>query len=280
LNDDCRWTDIGGDVDRLTIARHEIGHALGLSHTQCAGQLMSEFLACNTSIGIDGSAIASAICLYGGDSGCRVYGVNADSVETSSGTIVLAKSTCDCSGGCPNDKNRPLLESTYELAVGPPGGPYDVFASIGEADWVQNRYRHVFTSALDAVQVRMRVFDGAMLSGEAYSTHLFSVSPATAVPESPSPEVPGTRLEVFPNPSGPDTRMSIQLARSGPVALNIYDAAGRLVKRLWSGEMNRGRVEVVWDGTDDLGASVAPGAYMVQCRSDDGMETATLIRMR
>lgn len=45
------------------------------------------------------------------------------------------------------------------------------------------------------------------------------------------------------------------------VELEIYDAAGRMVKKLAPGEFSKGIHSVVWDGTENGGVLAAPGVY-------------------
>lgn len=75
---------------------------------------------------------------------------------------------------------------------------------------------------------------------------------------------------VGPNPmrsDGPDTRVRFALHRDAPASahgeVRIYDAQGRIVRHLWSGELARGRwVTVAWDGRDEAGKRQA-GMFFV-----------------
>jgi flagellar hook assembly protein FlgD len=49
--------------------------------------------------------------------------------------------------------------------------------------------------------------------------------------------------------------------------IDIYDAAGRAVRSLFSGEAPAGRSEFHWDGTSDSGSAVSSGIYMAVSRS-------------
>jgi len=51
---------------------------------------------------------------------------------------------------------------------------------------------------------------------------------------------------------------------AGPVSLAVFDATGRPVARLLDTIRSPGRHAVTWDGTDDLGGRLAPGAYFVR----------------
>ena len=56
--------------------------------------------------------------------------------------------------------------------------------------------------------------------------------------------------------------------KPGYLRLVIYDAQGRRVRMLASGEFGPGRHRARWDGTDDRGRTVASGVYFARLRVD------------
>lgn len=94
------------------------------------------------------------------------------------------------------------------------------------------------------------------------------------------PAVEGLRLVAVPNPFGLSTTVRFSLSRSQRVTLGVYDAGGRKVISLVDGEMPPGCSEVVWDGCDSNGKEVAPGAYFCRVATDEGVETARIVRLR
>jgi hypothetical protein len=68
----------------------------------------------------------------------------------------------------------------------------------------------------------------------------------------------------YPNPFNPKTTIRFQLPSAGPVHLGIYDAAGRLIQTLASGEVDAGNYGVSWNGRDALGRPVAGGVYFAR----------------
>lgn len=61
------------------------------------------------------------------------------------------------------------------------------------------------------------------------------------------------------------------------MAIGIHDLAGRLVRRLYSGEDGIGHYERWWDGTDDAGGLVPPGVYLYRASVDtDNAETVSV----
>ncbi len=80
------------------------------------------------------------------------------------------------------------------------------------------------------------------------------------------PQLERGKLSSFPNPFNPVTTIVLELpAGTGEgmsTELDIYDAAGRTVRRLFSGPARAGRNEFRWDGTNDSGSAVSSGLYL------------------
>ncbi len=71
----------------------------------------------------------------------------------------------------------------------------------------------------------------------------------------------------WPNPFRASTRIAVSLPREGPVQITVCDVIGRVVRTLVHGFMTPGQHEVVWDGKDDDGRSVASGVYLYRLDS-------------
>jgi len=81
----------------------------------------------------------------------------------------------------------------------------------------------------------------------------------------------------FPNPFNPMTTIRYELPVASRVQLKVFDAAGHLIDTLISSDfVAAGRHEVVWNGLDSRGQTVASGIYF--CRLDAG-EFVDTIRM-
>lgn len=83
-----------------------------------------------------------------------------------------------------------------------------------------------------------------------------------------------------PNPFSPQTSIEYQVPRTGQVALRVYDAQGRLVKRLVDGQLQAGLHSVVWDGRDDSGQGVKAGAYFYQIEIGGERQAKRMIVVR
>jgi hypothetical protein len=90
-----------------------------------------------------------------------------------------------------------------------------------------------------------------------------NLSPS-AVEEGDAPaSAPGTArlFPACPNPFNAGTRISFDLGREGRVRLDVFDCAGRLVRRIEDGRRDAGRHTVFWDGRDGNGRPVPSGVY-------------------
>ena len=76
----------------------------------------------------------------------------------------------------------------------------------------------------------------------------------------PAPALRGA----FPNPFNPRTDIAFDLPRATTCRLQVFDAAGRLVRTLVDGPRSAGRHTVTWDGRDDGGTARPSGLYLVR----------------
>jgi hypothetical protein len=83
----------------------------------------------------------------------------------------------------------------------------------------------------------------------------------TAVPETESSRTRVVFASANPNPSNGATMLRFSLPTQANVRLNIYDARGRLVRRLSDEFRTAGEHVVHWDGRDGQGRSVSAGIY-------------------
>lgn len=95
----------------------------------------------------------------------------------------------------------------------------------------------------------------------------------------PAPR-PATLQPVWPNPFNPSAWIEFDLAAPGAVDLDVYDARGRLVRRLASGWFEAGRHRRHWDGTDASGTRVASGVYLCRLGAAGTSQARTMILAR
>ena len=68
-------------------------------------------------------------------------------------------------------------------------------------------------------------------------------------------------LEIHNNPSAGRHVVQLVLARETRARIGVYDALGRQVRLLMSGQLQKGSYRLLWDGRDDTGRNVPSGVY-------------------
>lgn len=103
-------------------------------------------------------------------------------------------------------------------------------------------------------------------------------------PDPPSSTRTPTLQQNQPNPfvllAGGDTRIRFQLTRPERVELDLFDVAGRHVRRLLEEPAEAGAREAIWDGLDDHGRSVPAGAYVYRLRAGSFVQSRRLVLLR
>jgi hypothetical protein len=121
----------------------------------------------------------------------------------------------------------------------------------------------------------------AILKGAAATLADLAVPIDRSTPAPPAPVVARLALEQnVPNPFNPSTLIAFELAAPGRVHLDIYDAAGRRVRRLLDEERPAGAGSARWDGLDELGRAVASGLYHYRLITDDGALSRSMVLAR
>lgn len=113
---------------------------------------------------------------------------------------------------------------------------------------------------VDQYQVRAVISNdcGSATSNEATIT----IASTGGVPENPAGA--NVLARPTPNPTHGSTALAYTLPAPSPVRLEIFDAAGRLVRVLVTGEQAAGSYEPVWQGTDESGRAVQSGIYFAR----------------
>jgi hypothetical protein len=134
-----------------------------------------------------------------------------------------------------------------ELAAGSGGHVHPIFKRADES------------GPLELIWARME--SGASTS----LMHGYTGSPDTLFPE-PEFEL---ALTGVPNPFTYASAVRLVLDRDYTVSVEIYDCAGRCVRRLLDRRpMTEGENDITWYGYDDNGRKVVPGIYFVRARSN------------
>ena len=98
----------------------------------------------------------------------------------------------------------------------------------------------------------------------------------------PSVPTQNLLLQNYPNPFNPETWIPFQLASAGQVTIEIYDAAGTLIRQIDLGYLMPGRYlsrgdAAYWDGTNIYGEPVASGIYFYRLSTGSFHATRKMI---
>ncbi|MBJ6801276.1 flagellar hook assembly protein FlgD [Geomonas propionica] len=85
-------------------------------------------------------------------------------------------------------------------------------------------------------------------------------------------EAAGSQVELT---SGSSSAINYNLGKSAQtVTVSVLDANGKVVKTITGGAQNSGNNSVTWDGTDNSGAALTPGAYSFSVSAKDAAGSA------
>jgi FlgD Ig-like domain len=83
-----------------------------------------------------------------------------------------------------------------------------------------------------------------------------------------------------PNPFNPETTIRYTMPAAGNVSINIYDAAGRLVRSLVNGVVEAGSHNVSWNGVDNHNSPVSSGVYFYRLTAGKFSETKKMTLLK
>lgn len=83
-----------------------------------------------------------------------------------------------------------------------------------------------------------------------------------------------------PNPFNPSTTIAYELARSSHVRLDVYNAAGQLVRVLVDADRGPGRHQLEWDGRDRHGRGAASGVYFYRLQAAEFEQSRKMVLVR
>ena len=87
-----------------------------------------------------------------------------------------------------------------------------------------------------------------------------------------------SRVRVFPNPTRGAATLELDLPRPTEISVDVFDSAGRLVRRLQDGVSSSRNL--TWDGRDRSGRKVTAGVYYLRVQADDHLESKRLVVIR
>lgn len=84
---------------------------------------------------------------------------------------------------------------------------------------------------------------------------------------------------VFPQPFTTRAAIEFYLPVADRAVIEVFDVSGRMVRRLADDGFGVGATRVSWDGRNQAGALVAPGAYLIQLRTSQATHTRKVVRI-
>ena len=183
-------------------------------------------------------------------------------------------------GGCPTinrfDQIQPLVGSGVgHYFTDPSGAPItDINAGVASVVHpttygVDLTYPYSLASIQDVVGRSVGVSTRAILLQE--SLYLLGVAPTACDPCTAAPAALSVDLNLYPNPFNPATTVSFTAAIGSRGYVKVFSLRGELVRTLHSGEFQTRAFR--WDGTDDRGAAVASGVYLIRATTDGQVMT-------
>ena len=108
----------------------------------------------------------------------------------------------------------------------------------------------------------------------------YRLSLSVCIPEGGVALVPMFNLGLTPNPGRGSTTVVFDLPDAGPVCLEVFDLAGRLVEVPFSGWLAAGAHDVLWDGRTTSGQPAPNGVYLIRLAAGPLQASARLVLAR
>lgn len=84
----------------------------------------------------------------------------------------------------------------------------------------------------------------------------------------------------WPNPFAERTTLRLVLPAAGPVSVDLFDVAGRRVRRLERTAATAGPLDIPWDGRAEEGLEVPNGIYLVRAEHGGQAQAGRILRLR
>lgn len=164
-------------------------------------------------------------------------------------------------------------DGAHSVSNAPTPSDYGVLVAIGPFD----------LAAGESMEIAFAIVGGTSLAelqqnaDRAQSAYASEIAAA----DDPGSGISVTRLlPNVPNPFRAETAVRFEIARAGPVSLDVYDVAGRRVRGLASGERPAGAYSIPWNRRDEGDRLVSSGVYFLRLRSPDREEARRIVVMR
>jgi hypothetical protein len=95
----------------------------------------------------------------------------------------------------------------------------------------------------------------------------------------PDAPFPGHLFDPYPNPFSRGVVMSVRMDRDASVTVDVYDASGRRVKRVFSGSVRMGLLNFRWAGSNENGDHTAAGVYFVRVEAGGVARSLKMVKV-
>ncbi|MFN8548730.1 MAG: FlgD immunoglobulin-like domain containing protein [Candidatus Eisenbacteria bacterium] len=229
----------------------------------------------NTSIEVQGSVISIAY---------RDETTGAHALRLATGTPgSWTKELVDNAGD-------PGLSNSLELdAFGQPRIAYlnasgNVARYAAKTNGVGWEFGNIDTPAITFLSMAMRETGDPLvvfgLSGSAVRYASFSTCTTVDVAEGSIARPLLTLEENHPNPFAPRTTIAFTLGRRASVEVRVFDVSGRVVAKPFDSEVDAGRHQIIWDGTNAEGVRLPSGVYLYEVRTEGADRRGRMVMLR
>ena len=104
-------------------------------------------------------------------------------------------------------------------------------------------------------------------------------TPARSIAPAPLPTDPVSLSAPHPNPTRGTTLLELAVPRPSAVEVDVFDVMGARVKTLLRGDLPASTAPIAWDGSDEHGARVRPGVYLLRARVGAAALTRRIVRV-
>ncbi len=87
-------------------------------------------------------------------------------------------------------------------------------------------------------------------------------------------------LDSYPNPFNGSVNILVNMQKKEEVTIAIYNILGEKIKQLFKGEMQQGKTQFLWDGTNDKKNILSSGIYFVVAKTFNNFKSIKLIQLK
>jgi hypothetical protein len=131
------------------------------------------------------------------------------------------------------------------------------------------------TDSLYGRLVYVEIVDGSASGHISIDEIVESEGPAPP-PDAP---FPGRLFDPYPNPFSAGVVFPVRMDRDASVAVDVYDASGRHVKRIFSGNARIGFLEFGWGGVNERGDAAAAGVYFLRVEAEGVVRALKIVKV-